>query len=141
MKFLMRLFLATHVALYRMTNGKLGGRMFGGNVLVLTTTGRRSGQRRDTPVMFVRDPQQDRFAVIASNNGSDSHPAWFYNATASGNAEVQVLDRRMHVAVRQATEDERTRLWALAVADYKGFNDYERKTTRHIPMLLLEPTA
>src|SRR4051812_2323631 len=105
MKFLMRLFLTLHVALFRATRGKLGSRMFGGDVLILTTTGRRSGKHHDTPVMYVRDPEQDRFAVIASNGGSDSHPAWFYNATAAGAAEIQVRDRRMTVGVRQASED------------------------------------
>ncbi|MEI6666402.1 MAG: nitroreductase family deazaflavin-dependent oxidoreductase, partial [Chloroflexota bacterium] len=135
------LFLAIHVALYRATNGKIGSRMFGGDVLVLITTGRRTGQRRNTPVMYVRDPEQDRFAVIASNNGSDSHPAWFYNATAAGSAEIQVHDRRMAVGVRQATEEERARLWKVAVANYAGFDAYERKTKRHIPMLLLDPRA
>lgn len=94
MRFVMRLFLAIHVALYRATNGKIGGRMFGGNVLILTTTGRRSGKRRDTPVMYVRDPEQDRFAVIASNGGAASHPAWFHNATAAGAASPSACDRR-----------------------------------------------
>ncbi|MEI6666401.1 MAG: nitroreductase family deazaflavin-dependent oxidoreductase, partial [Chloroflexota bacterium] len=135
------LFLAIHVALYRATNGKIGGRMFGGNVLILTTTGRRSGKRRDTPVMYVRDPEQDRFAVIASNGGAASHPAWFHNATAAGAAEIQVRDRRIAVGVRQATEEERARLWPLAVADYAGFDACQKKTQRHIPMLLLDPHA
>lgn len=141
MRFVMRLFLAIHVALYRATNGKIGGRMFGGNVLILTTTGRRSGKRRDTPVMYVRDPEQDRFAVVASNGGAASHPAWFHNATAAGTAEIQVRDRRIAVGVRQATEEERARLWPLAVADYAGFDAYQKKTQRHIPMLLLDPHA
>lgn len=141
MKFVVRLFLAIHVALYRATGGKIGARFMGGNVLILTTVGRRSGQRRDTPVMYVRDPEQDRYAVIASNGGAAKHPAWFHNATAAGSAEIQVRDRRIAVGVRQATEEERARLWPLAVADYKGFDDYQKKTQRHIPMLLLDPRA
>jgi deazaflavin-dependent oxidoreductase (nitroreductase family) len=139
MKFLMRLFLALHVALFRATSGKLGSRMFGGDVLVLTTMGRRTGKRRDTPVMYVRDPEQDRYAVIASAGGAPSNPAWFYNAMSAGTAEIQVRDRRMQVTARQATEEERARLWPLAVAMYKGFDAYELKTERRIPMLLLEP--
>lgn len=141
MKTLMRLFLAIHVGLYRLTSGRVGGRMFGGDVLILTTTGRKSGRRRDTPVMYVRDPATGGYVVVASNGGSPSHPAWYLNARAAGTALVQVGGQQTAVGVREAQGEERERLWALAVTGFAGFDNYRQKTTRHIPVLVLTPEA
>ncbi|MFA7297948.1 MAG: nitroreductase family deazaflavin-dependent oxidoreductase [Dehalococcoidia bacterium] len=139
MKFLMRLFLAVHVGLYRLTGGRIGARFMGGDVLILTTVGRRTGKRRSVPLIYLRDG--DQYVVVASNGGSPTHPGWFHNATASGEATIEVGDRRMRTRARQANEAEHAALWPRLVAIYKGYADYQAKTRRQIPLVILDPTG
>lgn len=139
MKFVMRLFLAIHVGLYRLTGGRIGARFMGGDVLILTTMGRRTGKRRSVPLMYLHDG--DRYVIVASNGGSATHPSWFHNATAAGEASIEVGTQRLHVRARQADEAERAALWPRLVAIYRGYADYQAKTRREIPLVILDPTA
>ncbi len=124
-----------HTALYRLTKGKVGGRMRGAPVLLLTVRGRRTGKLRTTPLLYGRDG--DDLVVIASKGGDPKHPAWYLNLR-DGEADVLVGSERRHVRARDAAGEERERLWALMVSLYGPYEDYQRKTERSIPVVVLE---
>ena len=128
---------AGHVGAYRRTGGKLGGRMRGGEILLLTTRGRRSGRAHTNPLMFVRDGES--FVVIASNGGQPRHPAWYWNATSHPEVGIQIGPRRRRAAARTATREERAQLWPEIVARYPGYGKYQTKVTREIPLVYLDP--
>ena len=125
-----------HGGLYRMSGGKLGGSMRGAPVLLLRTLGRKSGKEYTTPLLFGRDG--DNLVVIASKGGDPRNPAWYHNVMA-GEAEVQVAKEQHRVRAREAEGDERERLWADMVALYPDYADYQQKTSRRIPVVVLEP--
>jgi len=108
-------------------------------VLVLTTTGRRSGRSRSVPVGFLRHGRG--FAVLASNAGSDRPPAWWLNLQADPAATVLADRRRTAVLARQTTESEDRELWSTFARLNPGFDEYRRLTTRRIPVVVLEPTS
>jgi deazaflavin-dependent oxidoreductase (nitroreductase family) len=126
---------ATHEFWYRLTNGLFGGNIFGSPILLLTVTGRKSGKRFTTPLLYLRDG--DDIVVIASNNGSDRHPQWWLNLRAEPEATVQVMSQHHHVVAREATGDERARLWAEITRRYPVYLQYERRTKRTIPVVVL----
>jgi deazaflavin-dependent oxidoreductase (nitroreductase family) len=127
---------AVHTGLYRLTGGKVGGRMWNAPVLLLTATGRKTGKRRTTPLLYGLDG--DSLVVIASKGGDPKHPAWYLNARGA-EAEVQIGRERRRVRARDAEGDERERLWALMVGVYPEYAEYQKKTTRQIPVVVLEP--
>lgn len=136
----MRLFLkvvgAIHAALYRATGGRVGGTMMKVPILLLTTRGRKSGKERTTPLMYGRDG--DNLVLIASVGGAPRNPAWYWNVRAQ-EAEVELGRERRRVRARDAEGEERDRLWAQMVGLYPGYADYQQKTTRRIPVVVLEP--
>lgn len=122
---------------FRANGGKVGGYFAGANMLLLHTTGARSGQERVNPLVYV--PDGDRLVIIASKGGADSNPDWYYNVLAHPMATVEVGTERFQVQATPVTEEpERSRLYALMVAHREGFADYERKTSRKIPAVILE---
>jgi deazaflavin-dependent oxidoreductase (nitroreductase family) len=125
-----------HTLLYRATRGRLGRRLGGHPVLLLTTTGRRSGRRHTVPLLYLRDGSE--LVVIASFAGRDSHPAWYLNLRGGARARVQVDGERFTVTARDALPEERPRLWALAVAEYPGYAAYQERTARLIPLVRLQ---
>jgi F420H(2)-dependent quinone reductase len=127
-----------HVSLYRLTNGRIGGRFIAGSpILLLTTTGRRTGKRRARPLAYVCDGE--RYVLCASNGGSLTHPGWYHNLAATGRAEIQVGAEHLAVSARTADPTERSRLFPRFVELYQGYAAYEHKTTRQIPLVLLTP--
>jgi deazaflavin-dependent oxidoreductase (nitroreductase family) len=120
-----------------MTNGLVGG-WAGAPMLLLTTTGRKSGEPRTTPLLFVRDGND--FVVIASYGGSDQHPQWWKNLVASPVAEVQAFAERRTVRAHAATGAERDRLWSDIKRRYPIYSWYESRTSRQIPVIVLRPT-
>ena len=115
----------------------LGGRFIAGTpILLLTTTGRRTGKRR-TPLAYVREGE--RYVLCASNGGSAAHPGWYHNLRATGRAEIQVGPDRLGVSARTADPEERGQLFPRFVQMYKGYAAYEHKTSRQIPLVLLTP--
>jgi deazaflavin-dependent oxidoreductase (nitroreductase family) len=127
-----------HVTLYRLTNGRIGGRFIAGSpILLLTTTGRTTGKRRTRPLAYVRDG--DRFVLCASKGGSPRHPGWYHNLCATGRAEVQVGPERLAVSARTADPTERSQLFPRFVQMCKGYAGYEHKTSRQIPLVVLTP--
>ena len=134
---LLELFWKIHPALYRWTGGRMGGSMMNMPVLLLTTKGRRSGEPRTRALMYL--PKGDRFVVIASYLGEPRHPDWWLNLRANPRASIQVGGRRLDVAAREADGEERTRLWQEVVARQADYAEYQRRTDRRIPVVVLEP--
>ncbi|WP_163548070.1 nitroreductase family deazaflavin-dependent oxidoreductase [Candidatus Frankia nodulisporulans] len=128
---------AEHVARYRETNGEVGYIWNGVTILLLTTTGRKSGQPRTTPLIFAKDG--DDFLVVASQGGAPTHPLWFLNLEADPKAEVQVLDKTIPVLGRAASEQEKPRLWEIVSAAWPNYHVYQTRTTRPIPVVVLTP--
>ena len=110
MQLVAKAFLWVHVTLYRLTNGRIGGRFIAGSpILLLTTTGRRTGKQRTRPLAYVRDA--DRFVLCASNGGSPHHPAWYHNLRATSRAEIQVGPEHLAVSAKTANPTERSQLF------------------------------
>ncbi len=122
---------------YRASGGRVGGRLIGMPVLLLTTTGRRTGKPHTTALTYL--PEDGRCVIIASNGGAQNHPAWLLNLRARPEAEIQVGARRLRVWAREAGDAERERLWARIVRVNPGYGVYQRRTTRRIPVVVLEP--
>jgi deazaflavin-dependent oxidoreductase (nitroreductase family) len=125
-----------NVPLYRLTRGRLFGRVGGSPVVLLTTTGRKSGEKRTAPVIFMRDG--DSLVVIGSNAGNARAPAWALNLVADPDAEVQVGGDRWSVRARIAEGEERADLWKRFNEQYSGFDDYQGATGRKIRLFVLE---
>ena len=132
----MRMFIATHVALYRLTGGLVGSKMMGATVVLLTTTGNKTGKRRTVPVMsFDRD---GKTYVIASAAGAPEHPAWYKNLVKTPVVGVQVGSRRYQASAVSVEGAEREQLWSEVKAKHANFAAYESKTTRVIPLVRLD---
>ncbi len=128
-----------NVPLYRASGGRIGGRIGNAPVLLLTTAGRKSGQPRTAPVVFLADGEN--MIVIGSNAGNDRVPAWALNLKAKPDAEVEVGRRRVRVRARVAEGEERSDLWRKSNEQYAGFDDYEKRTDRAISLFVLEPAT
>ncbi len=122
---------------FRANGGKVGGQFEGAPLLLLHTTGAKSGQARVNPMMYQADG--DNFAVFASKAGASTNPDWYHNLVANPRASIEVGDTTLNVVARVAEGDDRDRLWSRQKELYPGFADYEAKTTREIPVVVLEP--
>jgi F420H(2)-dependent quinone reductase len=125
-----------HAWLVRCTGGRLGGRALGGDILVLRTTGRRSGRRQDAPLFFLR--YGDGFAIVASNAASERPPAWWYNLQDHPDADALVHGRTHPVRARPADEQEIAELWPQFVELYSGYEHYRSIATRELPVVILD---
>ena len=132
-----RIFTGMHTFLYRLSGGKLGGKMFNSPVLLLNTIGRKTGQPRTTPLLYLKDG--DNVILVASDGGAPKHPVWWLNLQAKPDAEVEIGRDKLRVTAREANAEERSRLWPLLVDMYGGYADYQKKTTREIPVIILQP--
>ena len=128
-----------HLAVHRVTSGRVLGSVAGMPVLLLTTTGRRSGKARTTPLTFFRDGTA--FVVIASNGGADRPPDWSLNLQDTPRAVVEIGTDKLVVTARPASEQQRERLWVVIIATYAGYARYQERTTRRIPVVLLTPES
>jgi len=122
---------------FRANDGRVGGNFEGKTLLLLHTKGAKSGQERINPLACIRD--DDRFAIIASKGGSDTHPDWYYNAIANPQVTVEFGAETFQAHATVAEEPERTRLYSKMVEVMPGFDGYRRKTTRIIPVIVLTP--
>ena len=137
---LQRLFVGLHVAIYRGTHGKIGGRMRGAPVLLLTTRGKQSGKRRVAPLLYQPDPADpDALVLIASMAGAPRHPAWYHNLVVNPEVTVQTGGQRRRMRAETAEGDERQRLWDAMTAVYPAYDAYQEKTARRIPVVRLRP--
>lgn len=124
---------------YRRSGGLIGGRILGMRVLLLTTRGRRSGVPRTTALNYL--PVENGYLIIASNAGEPTHPAWFLNLQATSQAEVQVGRRRFPVTASVITGEQKRHLWSLVIGADPGYAEYQRRTSRDIPLVLLRPVV
>jgi deazaflavin-dependent oxidoreductase (nitroreductase family) len=130
------LFLDEHVRVYRETGGQRGYHWRGTTILLLTTLGRRSGEQRTTPL--IQRVDGERWVVVASKGGAPENPLWFENLMAEPAVTIQVLDEVFAGRASVAEGAERERLWALMTEDWPAYNDYQEKTDRQIPVVVLE---
>ncbi len=126
-----------NIPLYRLSGGRLMGKVNEAPVLLLTTTGRKSGQKRTAPVVYLADG--DKLVVIGSNAGHSRTPAWSLNLKANPEADVEVGRSRRPVRARVAEGEERAELWRRHNVQYSGFDEYEARTDRDIALFVLEP--
>jgi deazaflavin-dependent oxidoreductase (nitroreductase family) len=136
---ILRAVIALHRELYSLSGGRILGRLADMPVLLLSTTGRRTGRRRTTPLTFFRDG--DDLVVVASNGGSDRPPGWYVNLVAEPHAAVRIGRAETPVTARTASPAERERLWPVIASVHPGYATYQRRTTRLIPVVLLTPGA
>ena len=135
---LQRLGLNIHQWLYDTTDGRIGRSIGGRPMLLLRHVGRKTGQQRTSALLYVKDG--DNYAVIASKGGDPKHPAWFHNITAKPDVDVQIGRDTIPVHVRVAEGDERERIWKKAdEVNQGGYEQYQSKTDRKIPVVVLEP--
>jgi deazaflavin-dependent oxidoreductase (nitroreductase family) len=132
----MVLFGDEHVRRYRETDGEEGHEWRGTTALLLTTTGRRSGESRTLPLIY--QPDGDAYVVVASKGGSDQHPLWYLNLVDDPQVEVQVKGDRFKARARTADAEERARLWPVMAATFPPYDEYQQKTDREIPVVILE---
>src|SRR5262249_34605867 len=135
MKWLMAVFVALNVWVYRLSGGRVMGRMGAAPILLLTTIGRKSGKRRTVPLLYLED--DGRFVIVASYAGATRHPAWFVNLEANSQVELQVRSRRFSAIARTASSGTKALLWPRLVAIYPAYADYQKRTTRDIPVVII----
>jgi len=132
----MTFFGPSHVKVYQETKGETGYLWNGATILLLTTKGRKSGQTRISPLIFVRDGEA--LAIIASKGGAPEHPAWYLNLRSDPDVQVQVKGEIFQAKARTAVGAERARIWDTAVKAWPQYADYQKRTAREIPVVVLE---
>jgi len=134
-----RIMSALNVWLYRLTGGRVGGRFPGGApVCLVTHTGRKTGKRRVAPLLYLEDGE--RVVIVASQGGMPKHPVWYLNLKANPDTEVQIGSRKRKLRAREASPAEKAALWPRLVAMYPDYDQYQARTERVIPVLILEPS-
>jgi len=139
MNWIARFFIALYVFLYRRTRGAIGGRLNGMPVLLLTTTGRKTGKRRTVPVMYLKEGVN--YVVTASNGGREKHPAWWLNLKGNRQATIGVEGVHQAVVAEPVSPEEKRRLRAQLVEKAPSFEGYQKRASREIPMVILRPAA
>lgn len=129
---------ARHIRTYVESGGRKGHRWSGAYALLLTTRGRKSGTLRRTALIYGRDG--GRYVVVASSGGGPRHPAWYLNLVADPQVQVQVGTERFSARARTVRGAEKTRLWRMMAEIWPNYDNYQRKTTREIPVVVLEPS-
>lgn len=127
-----------HRAVYRLSGGRLLGRVAGMPVLMLTTTGRRTGRARTTPLTYFE--HGDAIAIVASNGGEDAPPRWWLNLRAEPLATIEIGGHTEHVTAREASAEEHAQLWPVITGTFGSYGNYARRTTRPIPVVILSRT-
>jgi len=128
-----------HVERYQATDGEEGYLWNGVPILLLTTTGRKSGLARTTPLIFGRDG--DDYTVVASQGGAPTHPMWYLNLLADPRASIQVKGEHIDVTGAPGSDEDHDRLWALVNSYWPNYDTYQSRTERKIPVVVLRPTT
>jgi deazaflavin-dependent oxidoreductase (nitroreductase family) len=128
-----------HKFVYRLTGGKIGGRLGKARMLLLHHVGRKSGKERTTPLLYL--PDGDDIVIVASMGGSDSHPSWWVNLRANPETVVEIGNEKRAVVAGPASPEERARLWPKLVEMYSSYADYQKRTTREIPVVILRRSS
>lgn len=127
-----------HVFVYRLTRGRIGGRLGRHRVLLLTTTRRNPGKSLTVPLLYLEDAGS--VIVVASKGGSPKHPAWYFNLEREPTCAVRIMGERIAMRAEIVAGAEREPLWERVVAEYAGYAGYQRKTERIIPLVRLHPS-
>ena len=130
------LFGEEHTRKYKETDGEVGHDWQGTQTLLLTTKGRKSGELRELPLIYA--PWEDTYLIVASKGGADAPPAWFLNLEADPEVEVQVMADRFKAKARVATAEEKAEMWPTMTKEWPAYDDYQKKTDREIPIVVLE---
>lgn len=138
-RLLIRLFSWIHRVVYRLSGGRVDSQLFGAPVLLLTTKGRKTGKARTTPLLYLEE--SSNWVVVGSNAGDDRHPTWWLNLKAHPVATVQIGNTVKRVRAREASEEEKSLLWPRFVDMYSDYETYRQRTTRKIPVVILEAEA
>jgi deazaflavin-dependent oxidoreductase (nitroreductase family) len=133
----LKYFARAHIAVYRRTEGKVGARLLWFPAALLTTIGRRSGQPRTTPTLYLREG--DRVVLPASFGGRDEHPMWYRNLRSNPKVHIQIRGEHLDLVARDAIEEERNRFWPRLVRMYPPYRNYRRAADRVIPLVVCEP--
>ncbi len=133
-----RFFTSLHIHIYRLTNGWVGSRLGKQSILILNTTGRRSGKQYLTTLSYYRDG--NRYLIVASNWGEERHPAWYFNLMHQPHTSIQVGSNTIAVEAQAAQGEERERLWQLVTAQNEQYSNYQKSLNRRIPIVVLTPT-
>ncbi|HEY2776193.1 MAG TPA: nitroreductase family deazaflavin-dependent oxidoreductase [Candidatus Binatia bacterium] len=129
---------AVNAWIYRLSGGRIGGRwMYNAPILLLVTTGRKSGQKRTAPLLYLEDGP--RVVVVGSQGGMAGDPQWVKNVEADANVEIEIGATRRPMTARRGTNEEKERYWPLLCRMYPDYSDYQARTTRDIPVLILDP--
>lgn len=131
------LYWRVHRLLYQLSDGRVGARMFGWDVLELTTRGRKSGVRRRVMLNYFRDGQA--YVVIGSNVGGDRDPSWWMNLKVDPDADVRIGTKRLRLHAREAVDTERQLLWQKLIAKDPSYTEYAQRTSRRISVVILRP--
>lgn len=130
---------AINTWLYRSSGGKIGGRwMYGAPVMLLTAVGRKSGEPRTTPLLYLRDG--DNIVTVASKAGVSHHPQWFRNLESNPQCEIEIGTEKIRATARRATADEKRALWPRLTEMYPDYEVYQQRTERDIPVVILSPS-
>jgi deazaflavin-dependent oxidoreductase (nitroreductase family) len=133
----LKYFARGHIWVYRRTNGRLGSRLLWFPTALLTTTGRKSGEPRTTPTLYLRDG--DRVILPASFGGRAENPVWYLNLKANPEVEVQIRGEHLPLVARDASDEERKRYWPPLIRMYPPYRGYREATDRVIPLVVCEP--
>lgn len=125
-----------HTQKYKETGGQTGHDWQGTQVLLLTTTGRKSGEPRELPLIYGKSG--DDYLIVASKGGADAPPAWYLNLEADPRVELQVRDERFPARARVATPEEKAEMWKTMTVEWPAYDEYQTKTEREIPIIVLE---
>ena len=123
------------MSFYRLSRGRIGGRLWNAPVLLLTTIGRKTGKKRTTPLLYLGDGE--RIIIVASNAGRDKEPSWWTNLRRDPHAEVRIRGDKRKIIARKAAEEEKNDLWPLLTKMYPAYSDYQTRTKREIPVVIL----
>jgi deazaflavin-dependent oxidoreductase (nitroreductase family) len=123
---------------YRISGGRIGGKFLrGAPVLLLTTIGRKSGKPRTAPLLYLRDGE--KIVIVGSKGGMSQHPLWYRNVEANPDVDVEIGSESRRMLARRATDEEKAAVWPKLVAMYRDFEDYQARTERNIPVIILSP--
>ena len=138
-RFAMKVLGTIHRTVYRASDGKMGKTFFGSPILLLTTTGRKTRRPRTWPLTYLQEA--NRLILLAANGGQPNHPAWYLNLRANPRVSVQLGNETRLMIAQTAEGDERARVWSRAAREYPAYEDYQRKTNRQIPVVILREAA
>jgi deazaflavin-dependent oxidoreductase (nitroreductase family) len=136
---LIRIFSKFHGGLYRFSRGRIATKIGNLQIIMLTTTGRKSGKKRVVPLASI--PTGKEYMIIASYGGNSLHPAWFLNLRENPNIEIQIGTRitKAKAAIVEKADDRYQQLWQKATNIYHGFDNYQKATSRNIPIVIIKP--